>query len=222
MNDNWKYLRGGARIAAIQHELADEQSKRTTKKLRALQKSLGTKQVGSVQGLRIYTSEEYAEYLRGNWWQTKRKQKLKSAGYQCFRCGAKNVMFQVHHLHYKTLGREKNTDLQVLCRPCHIAAHPEKHRTAEPKIEQVSVTIVVETTPPDYPIKTIILTKQIIQSVATGSIGFTSQQLLLLGVSIPPTKGWKKRLVGTEITTENYQQLLSLKGHCRKRKNRRK
>lgn len=64
----------------------------------------------------------YKDYLVSKWWLTKRKQKIKSVGGKCERCGACRGL-QVHHLHYKTLWREKNTDLEVLCGACHEKEH---------------------------------------------------------------------------------------------------
>jgi 5-methylcytosine-specific restriction endonuclease McrA len=63
----------------------------------------------------------YAEYLRSEWWLFKRKQKLGSVQHKCERCGREAT--QVHHKHYRTLGREKHRDLEAICRSCHSAEH---------------------------------------------------------------------------------------------------
>lgn len=65
----------------------------------------------------------YSEYLRSGWWQAKRKQKGNSVGWKCERCGAGGCEIQIHHLHYRTLWREKNRDLQALCAGCHSREH---------------------------------------------------------------------------------------------------
>jgi 5-methylcytosine-specific restriction endonuclease McrA len=57
-------------------------------------------------------------YLKSEHWQEVRKEKLKQAGYKCERCGAKESL-DIHHLHYRTLGHERMSDLQALCRSCH-------------------------------------------------------------------------------------------------------
>jgi hypothetical protein len=67
------------------------------------------------------------------------------------------------------------------------------------------------------PTGTIVLTKKLIHAVGTGGIGFTNQQLSILGLSTPLAHGWMARLVGTEMAVEDYERLLSLKGHRRKR-----
>lgn len=41
--------------------------------------------------------------------------------------------------------------------------------------------------------------------------GVTRKQIELLGVEYPPKAGWVKRLIGTEISLENYESFLSLK-----------
>lgn len=64
----------------------------------------------------------YGEYLLSKWWKQKRAQKLKSVGSQCEKCHAKKSL-HVHHLNYDRLGRERHSDLQVLCKRCHEYEH---------------------------------------------------------------------------------------------------
>lgn len=64
----------------------------------------------------------YKEYLLSDWWQARRRTKLQSIGWKCERCPSK-CRLQVHHLKYSRLGREKDSDLQVLCYRCHEAEH---------------------------------------------------------------------------------------------------
>lgn len=64
----------------------------------------------------------YQEYLNSPWWKHRREQAKKNAGYKCERCSAKGRL-EVHHRHYKTLGREKRADLEVLCGSCHDRCH---------------------------------------------------------------------------------------------------
>ena len=54
----------------------------------------------------------------------------------------------------------------------------------------------------------IILTKAILESLRTPSGGFNRKTLTLLGVGWPPTKKWKRKLVGTSIDSS----LLALAG----------
>ena len=41
-------------------------------------------------------------------------------------------LFQVHHLHYRTLGKERMSDLRVLCKDCHSVEHENKYRATDP------------------------------------------------------------------------------------------
>ena len=43
------------------------------------------------------------------------------AGGACQRCGARAT--DAHHRHYRTLGRERDSDLEALCADCHAQAH---------------------------------------------------------------------------------------------------
>lgn len=61
------------------------------------------------------------EHVRNQ--QTKRYSELRNAalataGYRCERCGHKGGL-ELHHKHYATLGNERLTDVEMLCRTCH-------------------------------------------------------------------------------------------------------
>jgi hypothetical protein len=64
----------------------------------------------------------YADYLQTEHWLTTRKRALHRAGFQCKACEATKAL-NVHHLTYANLGRENETDLIVLCQPCHDLTH---------------------------------------------------------------------------------------------------
>jgi 5-methylcytosine-specific restriction endonuclease McrA len=88
----------------------------------------------------------YGAYLNSEWWKYKRLQKLHSVGFKCHRCN-EICDLQVHHLHYLSLGREKNRDLEVLCRKCHqwehrhiIAARQAQSKKDKEKNKQFSMT----------------------------------------------------------------------------------
>lgn len=72
--------------------------------------------------------DEYTTYLASRKWADIRHAKLMQAGYVCERCGLSNysVDLEVHHLTYARLGRERMTDLQVLCPDCHVGADTER------------------------------------------------------------------------------------------------
>lgn len=79
-------------------------------------------------------SEFYKQYLKSAEWRALRARVLDRATQAhfgrpvCERCLAAFAT-DVHHKHYDTLGRERLTDLEALCRPCHQAA--DKQRAAK-------------------------------------------------------------------------------------------
>ena len=75
-------------------------------------------------------TKRYAEYIETPGWAAKAQAAKQRAGQKCQLCGAKrkDVQLHAHHNTYQRLGREKNTDLLVLCDPCHT-----KHRQKLPK-----------------------------------------------------------------------------------------
>ena len=69
----------------------------------------------------------YKSYLLTGHWNSVRLAKLKAVGYRCENCG-RRAKLHVHHLHYKSLGEEKLSDLRALCKSCHYSRdnHPWK------------------------------------------------------------------------------------------------
>lgn len=63
----------------------------------------------------------YAEYLSSDDWKDKRARKLR-AGSHCERCSS-CAWLEVHHLRYRKWYDCRQSDLQVLCRPCHRFMH---------------------------------------------------------------------------------------------------
>jgi 5-methylcytosine-specific restriction endonuclease McrA len=64
----------------------------------------------------------YLDYLDSDYWRARRILKMRSAGFKCQRCGGRKNL-QVHHRSYERLGRELDSDLELLCRNCHEAEH---------------------------------------------------------------------------------------------------
>ena len=57
------------------------------------------------------------------------------------------------------------------------------------------------------------LNRAMIMEGATGpSGGWNNRQLQLLGVEVPPREGWIERILGAEISAENYRRFLALRG----------
>ena len=65
---------------------------------------------------------DHHEYLKTEAWQERRFNTFKRDGFQCVCCGAaKNL--EAHHITYKNLGAELQSDLVTLCRKCHEDIH---------------------------------------------------------------------------------------------------
>ncbi len=67
------------------------------------------------------SNRRYREYLESTTWKETRRRKLTSVGHRCERCG--RTAWHVHHLDYRNLGREDNSDLRALCGRCHQEEH---------------------------------------------------------------------------------------------------
>jgi hypothetical protein len=79
---------------------------------------------------------DYEQYLHSPHWLKRRQARLDRASRQCEfqseespawlgpRC-TETTGLQVHHLHYDTLGRERDDDLEVLCPLHHLTRHIE-------------------------------------------------------------------------------------------------
>lgn len=71
------------------------------------------------------TKAKYRRYLLTKHWQKTRLRRLKLANYACEHPGCRVRIFglEVHHRHYRTLGAERDIDLEVLCRKHHQLRH---------------------------------------------------------------------------------------------------
>ena len=67
--------------------------------------------------------KDYSLYLSSTHWKSIRKEALSRANYKCSSCSARDCILEVHHNTYERLGRELQTDLIVLCKPCHKRIH---------------------------------------------------------------------------------------------------
>lgn len=68
----------------------------------------------------LSTKEKYTEYLKTEWWQKVRLERLKIDGYKCVNCGAEKNL-QVHHTDYSRgwFHEDPRQDLITLCKKCH-------------------------------------------------------------------------------------------------------
>jgi hypothetical protein len=64
----------------------------------------------------------YIEYINSNEWKSKRQKLFEKRGRFCEKCASMKRL-QLHHLTYKRLGNELETDLMILCNSCHKKEH---------------------------------------------------------------------------------------------------
>ena len=57
------------------------------------------------------------------------------------------------------------------------------------------------------------ITRNLLNSGASGAGGWTKEQLALLGVVWPPVSGWPGRIIGTEISDADAERFVALRGH---------
>lgn len=62
-------------------------------------------------------------YLRSDHWRALRERMLQRAGGFCSQCRRRSSRLEVHHLTYRNLGQERESELQVLCHDCHVEEH---------------------------------------------------------------------------------------------------
>jgi 5-methylcytosine-specific restriction endonuclease McrA len=65
---------------------------------------------------------DYEEYTRSWEWRQKAKEAKARAGWQCALCTSAECL-EAHHRTYDRLGRERPSDLVVLCWRCHRKHH---------------------------------------------------------------------------------------------------
>lgn len=76
---------------------------------------------------RLSRKEEYALYLRTDYWKNLKKNIVAFRGPQCEKCGEwfddlENELY-LHHITYRGNHREKWEDLVLLCESCHKREH---------------------------------------------------------------------------------------------------
>ena len=105
-----KYDKNGHDITWMRAERKYRKSLKELKKITKQSKSQKTKK-------KII----YRSYIKSSQWRYKSKKFQQIKKYKCEICGKRSQV--VHHLHYKTLGKEKLKDIQVLCHGCHASLH---------------------------------------------------------------------------------------------------
>ena len=85
--------------------------------------------------------KQYHLYIASPAWNRKRQQALRHHGNACRIC-RKTFDLQVHHKHYRTLGRESMKDLDVLCRDCHANHHEGDKPCCQDSFTQEFLSII--------------------------------------------------------------------------------
>jgi len=65
----------------------------------------------------------YWKYVRSGFWRDKCKKFLKDFDGKCEWCDKKIKNPEVHHKHYKSLGYENRSDVNLICKKCHKNHH---------------------------------------------------------------------------------------------------
>jgi phage terminase large subunit GpA-like protein len=81
-------------------------------------------------------SPEYEAVLESDAWHERRRERAARTNGTCERCGAGGIL-QLHHLTYERLGRERDSDLELLCPTCHEEADQERREeTAQAEFQR--------------------------------------------------------------------------------------
>jgi 5-methylcytosine-specific restriction endonuclease McrA len=67
------------------------------------------------------TKDEYQEYLRGDWWRSRRDRVYEFADKRCQICNEPAT--NIHHNTYDNIGAELDRDLIAVCDKCHKLFH---------------------------------------------------------------------------------------------------
>lgn len=70
-------------------------------------------------------SNKYREVINSDEWKARRKRMLADI-IGCERCLLITEHLELHHKHYRTLGNERDEDIEVLCNACHKQADLER------------------------------------------------------------------------------------------------
>lgn len=73
---------------------------------------------------------QYRAYITSPEWRKKANRWKAQAGYRCERClfPRERHDLHAHHKHYRTFGRERRCDVEILCARCHRKRHRRRTR----------------------------------------------------------------------------------------------
>lgn len=70
--------------------------------------------------------DDYVRHLSSPAWANLRREVIRAQKRLCGACGLKRSRLELHHLHYRTLGREAREDVIALCSWCHVVWDQER------------------------------------------------------------------------------------------------
>lgn len=73
--------------------------------------------------------QRYREHMQSAYWRELKAKVILRRGHKCERCFRTDCSLDLHHKHYKTFGRERQKDVELVCRECHRDA--DKQRAIE-------------------------------------------------------------------------------------------
>ena len=73
----------------------------------------------------------YREYLKTDWWKSRKKKFFENHLKICYCCGKGSK--DLHHNNYSRLGQELDKDLVLLCHDCHTEVHEIQKQTGKLK-----------------------------------------------------------------------------------------
>ncbi len=183
----------------------------------------------------------YQNYLNSEDWLLKRITKFnKSKTKCCAVCGSRERL-EVHHLFYRSdLKEAENTDLRIFCRICHETAHEliklgvikfknKNHhsrfaitRNALVKYLSLYDSGINNVKPELGTSDMVTVTKEMLNYAKSKNGGYSSKQIKAImpyaatkrGKVLDKevfVKGWKGRMVGTEVPRETISQFINLK-----------
>lgn len=77
-----------------------------------------------------FSKARYENYIVSDKWKARRKEILARDNYTCKQCGSHDYL-QVHHINYKRLEYELDSDLVSVCQECHKRIHKHYGKNAK-------------------------------------------------------------------------------------------
>lgn len=171
--------------------------------------------------------ENYAEFLKTDYWKKVSRLVKERAKWRCQGCNS-SLDLQAHHRTYEFLGDDMHhlDELIALCARCHSAIHvkdesaeqkktsraerrkawKEKHPKKKDRSKDIDVAAVqadLENLPDSFR-----LTTELVDKCRTARFAFTNATLRAFGMRYPLISGWPVRLLEKTITKEEYRRAL--------------